>query len=401
MDTHQEHTRQSNGEVLIAASVAAGAIGGSVALLNEARKHFGSSSNAKEVTKAEIDQSANQLRDSSATITDVARENLPILSRAARDKASAKWDRVSDQAGSVREQMKSKIDDHGPDVSAGLEQARDAVKHARESLADTTNQAKKRARKVNNDLIKDMKKSNISLDAFSQSGRELGEKLRKRLPESTDSVSERVAPKLADFRQQAESTLSGALEASRTHAPKLKELGKHASDVAASAAVSGREHAPELKALVDEHLVPKLQDVRQRAASLASDKHVPDGIVPDLKHSADDLAKRFADSLGTAERSFSDLRGNASHAVDSVGSQARVVRKNASDGSKNAGAALVWTGVAAGVVYVGLLTPEQREWVKQKANRVYGSAKTAVADVRGRDGDFRATDVTGDSVSAQ
>ncbi len=392
MTDHMDEHQRTNGSVLVAASVAAGAIGGAVALLNEARKHAAHQPTPAEVVQDEVKQSAKQLRESTSRVLDVSKGQAPVLSQAIKDQASTQLGRISDQTASAREHLRDALESRGVDVSGGVDQTRDAVRHAGEIATDVGAQAKKKAKKAKKDMSKG--KVKVDVDAFSQAGRELSGRLREQLPEAGKNVSDQVAPRLADFKEQAGSTLAGVIEASRAHAPelapKLKDLGKHASDVAASAAESGREHAPEWKALFEEHLVPRLQDVRERAATLASDAQTKDGVMPDLKHSADDLTKRFAESLGTAERSISDLKGSASHAVDSMGTQARVVGKNASDGGKNAGAAIVWTGVAAGVVYVGLLKPEQREWVKQKANAAYCSAKNAYSDMRGRDGDFEA-----------
>ena len=390
MTDHTNAHQQTNGSVLVAASVAAGAIGGAVALLNEARKHAAHQPTPAEVVQDEVKQSANQLRASASRVLDVSKEQAPVISRSIKDQTSTQLGRVYDQTANAREHLRDALESHGVDVNAGVGQARDAARRASDTAADVGGKAKKKAKKAK----KDMSKGNgrVDVDGFSQAGRELTDRLREQLPETAKNVSEQVAPRLADFKEQAGATLAGVIEASRAHAPelapKLKDLGKHASDVAVSAAESGREHAPEWKALFEEHLVPRLQDVRERAATLASDTNGGDGVVPDLKHSADDLAKRFAESLGTAERSISDLKGNAAHAVDSVGTQARVVGKNASDGGKNAGAAIVWTCLAAGVVYVGLLKPEQREWVKQKASAAFSNAKDAYADMRGRDGDF-------------
>lgn len=390
MTDHIDEHQRTNGSVLVVASVAAGAIGGTVALLNEARKHAAHQPAPAEVVQDEVKQSAKQLRESTSRVLEVSKEQAPVLSQAIKEQASTQIGRISDHAAPAREHLRETLESHGVDVSAGVDLSRDAVKHAGDIAADVGAQAKKKAKKAKKDMSKG--KVKVDVDAFSQAGRDLSDRLHEQLPEAGKNVSDQVAPRLADFKEQAGSTLAGVIEAGRAHAPelapKLKDLGKHASDVAASAAESGREHAPEWKALFEEHLVPKLQDVRERAATLASDAQTKDGMVPDLKHSADDLAKRFADSLGSAERSISDLKGNASHAVESVGTQARVVGKNASDGGKNAGAAIVWTGVAAGVVYAGLLKPEQREWVKQKANAAYRSAKNAYSDMRGRDGDF-------------
>ncbi|MGI8484276.1 MAG: hypothetical protein ACR2OU_08435 [Thermomicrobiales bacterium] len=393
MTDHVNEHQQSNGSVLVAASLAAGVIGGAVALLNEARKHAAHQPTPAEVVHEEAKQSASQLRESASRVLDVSKEQAPIVSKSIKEQASTQLGRVSDQTESAREHLHDALESRGVDVSAGVEQARDAVKRASDAAADAGGQAKKKAKKAKEQMSK------VDVDGFSQAGRELTNRLRDKLPETGKNVSDQVAPKLADFKEQAGSTLAGVIEASRTRAPelapRLKDFGKHASDVAASAAESGREHAPEWKTLFEEHLVPRIQEARERAATLASDAQAGDGVVPDLKHSADDLAKRFTESLGTAERSIADLKGNAAHAVDSVGTQARVVGKNASDGGKNAGAAIVWTGVAAGVVYVGLLKPEQREWVKQKANAAYCSAKDVYADVRGRDGDFESKNENG------
>ncbi len=378
MSIESEQNARTSGLVLVAASLAAGVIGGAMALAQASRRKS-RSSDPKAVVRPEVDQTAKQLNESASRLMEVSREQAPILAKSIGDQAAVKLSTFLDQTEGLRRDAVQSLEKRGVDVTAASEHAREAV----------------------GQVAKGIKAGDLNLDTFSQSGRELGQRLRERLPEAQDAVHEQLAPRIADFRRQADSTIAGANELRLTHAadiaPRLKDLGKQASRMAAGAAETSREHAPELKALLEDHVVPRLQDARQRATSLAGDafeagversNQASGGGMPDLRHSADDLQKRFAESLGAAERSISDIRGNASHAVDTVGAQARVVGKNAGDGSKNAGAAILWSGVAVAVVYAGLLKPEQREVVKQKATVAFQRAKNTYADIRGRDGDF-------------
>jgi len=396
MSIESEQNARTSGLVLVAASLAAGVIGGAMALAQASRRKS-RSSDPKAVVRPEVDQTAKQLNESASRLMEVSREQAPILAKSIGDQAAVKLSTFLDQTEGLRRDAVQSLEKRGVDVTAASEHAREAVGQVNDTFAGIGARGKAKGKNV----AKGIKAGDLNLDTFSQSGRELGQRLRERLPEAQDAVHEQLAPRIADFRRQADSTIAGANELRLTHAadiaPRLKDLGKQASRMAAGAAETSREHAPELKALLEDHVVPRLQDARQRATSLAGDafeagversNQASGGGMPDLRHSADDLQKRFAESLGAAERSISDIRGNASHAVDTVGAQARVVGKNAGDGSKNAGAAILWSGVAVAVVYAGLLKPEQREVVKQKATVAFQRAKNTYADIRGRDGDF-------------
>jgi hypothetical protein len=401
MSSESEQLKRTNKSVLVAASLTAGAIGGTLALAQSNRKHS-SSAESRASMRHDVDQTVDRPKEDTSHILDVAKDQAPIEAKSAQDQAVVKLSTLLDQTEHTRKNAIRSSGKRGVNVTAaGSVNTQNAAAQVNETHADVSTQGEQKGK----NMVEGINVSDESKGTFSQSGRELGQRLRERLPEAQSAVHAQLAPRIADFRQQAESTLAGANGLRLPHAtdiaPRLKDLGKQAGSFAATAAVTaaetGREHAPELKALLEDHVVPRLQDARQRAASLASDaleagaersNQTSGGGMPDFRHSADDLQKRFSESLGAAERSITDIRGNASHAVDTVGAQARVVGKNAGDGSKNAAAAVLWSGVAVGVVYVGLLKPQQREMVKQKANGAFRRAKETYADIRGRDGDF-------------
>jgi hypothetical protein len=400
MSSESEQLKRTNKSVLVVASLTAGAIGGTLALAQSNRKHS-SSAESRASMRHDGDQTVERPKEDTSHILDVAKDQAPIEAKSAQDQAVVKLSTLLDQTEHARKNAIRSSGKHGVNVTAGSVNTQNAAVQVNETYAGVSAQARQKGKNVR----KGIKENDVNLDSFSQSGRELGQRLRERLPEAQSALHDQLAPPIADFRHQAESTLAGANELRLTRAsdiaPRLKDFGKQAGGLAATAAATaaetGREHAPELKALIEDHVVPRFQDARHRAASLASDafeagversNQTSGGGMPDLRHSADDLQKRFSDSLGAAERSIADIRENASHAVDTVGAQARVVGKNAGDGSKNAAAAVLWSGVAVGVVYVGLLKPQQREMVKQKANDAFRRAKETYADIRGRDGDF-------------
>lgn len=400
MSSESEQLKRTNKSVLVAASLTAGAIGGTLALAQSNRKHS-SPVESRASMRHDADQTVERPKEDTSHILDVAKDQAPIEAKSAQDQAVVKLSTLLDQIEHAHKNAIRSPGKRGVNVTAGSVNTQNAAAQVNETHPDVSTQGKQKGK----NMVEGINVSDVNKGAFSQSGRELGQRLRERLPEAQSAVHAQLAPRIADFRQQAESTLAGANGLRLPHAtdiaPRLKDLGKQAGSFAATAAVTaaetGREHAPEFKALLEDHVVPRLQDARQRAASLASDaleagaersNQTSGGGIPDFRHSADDLQKRFSNSLGAAERSIADIRGNASHAVDTVGAQARVVGKNAGDGSKNAAAAVLWSGVAVGVVYVGLLKPQQREMVKQKANGAFRRAKETYADIRGRDGDF-------------
>jgi len=387
---------RSNGSVVMSAALVAGAASGVASLLNEARKKRKPDSTADALRQAqsEVQLSASQVRESAARIADLAKDQAPKVKANVQKEASVR-------AAKVKDQIRHSLDE----ADAGVDQVREAVRRANETLAEAQSRGGKQTKKGKKQLAAKKK----DLDSFSQSGRELGKRLQVHLPDAGGNLQEKVAPRLADMRQQAEHTIAGVIDSQRKAAPEiaanvqrsvapvLKDLGKRASDTASQVATTGRERAPERKTYLDEHVLPRLDEVRQRAAVVAGDALESSGeradqarerLVPELKQSAEELSKRFAESLDQAEHSLSEFRGNASHAMETAGTQARVVGKNARTGSMNAGATVLWTGVAAGVVYAGLLNAEQRQWVKTKAQRAFAGAKNLYADIRGRDGEF-------------
>lgn len=220
--------------------------------------------------------------------------------------------------------------------------------------------------------------------------REKREKLEKKLHDAT--------PDLDDVKASASSTMADAVDAvkeRRDSLPTIAELthGKPASslkdlsdDVSGVIAGLAEMDTPDLKAFVETHVAPRLVELRQRAAHMASD--VVDNSNGNDASAVAQAGKRFTDSLAQAEQALESWRGAAAGHVESAQTQVRSAGVQAKEGGKNAAASVFWLGAAAAVVYGGLLNHEQRKWVNEKSKAVATGTVGLVQDLRGRNGEF-------------
>jgi hypothetical protein len=272
----------------------------------------------------------------------------------AQDLAEFDWSGLSKRARKGLERARAEAAKRAP---ADLKDQREALLKSRESAVSSAKElghkATEAARRAPDELKGQRESLMKSGESALATARELGQRssevLAKRLPEVRDSVEANLAP----------------------HA---KELGERASIAAAAVKQQSHDVAETLRERV-EAARPEVEALAKQAKSTAS--KAPDAFATELK--------RAEQALSSIAGDVTEHAGELAHAVEE---KSRVSAKAVKQGGKDGTSLLMWSGIAAGVVYLAVLNEEQREQVKRFASAVIREAREIYADIQGENGEF-------------
>lgn len=226
-------------------------------------------------------------------------------------------------------------------------------------------------------------------------------------------VSDQTASALHSLRRQAPPPIeaprvgpraigAALIESAREQLPRISQqltdqAGTTAHVVAdrvQEAAVVGTERARQVSGRVNDEVLPTLREVALNAASAAIDmwESARERALAAAREAQEDVlpeaTKRTSHGVGLA-------RG-ASHAVvdrvTGTAEQARQASRHAADATvtttRDAGATVLWSAAAAGIVYYGLLDKKRREKVNNSVKGAMGFSRDLLRDIRGGDVQF-------------
>jgi hypothetical protein len=319
-----------NGKVIVLSTMIAGVAGGIAVLLNGRRKQ--------------------EEQDALAQLVEGRRKELADLKTAVeaqQRQLASSIAKAKERGGQQLKQM------HKPSVSAqdladydwsGLS------KKARKGLERARSEAAKRAPADLKERRDTLKKSG---EAAASSARDFGERaagtIAKRLPELIDSV-------------EAELT------------PRAREASERVAAVAQGTKQTSKEAAEAVKSKIDDAR-PEVEELTKQAKKVAA--KAPDAFAAEFKKAEKALAAMASDAQEHA--------GDIAHSVEARSRESAVAIK---EGGKDSSSLLLWSGIAAGVVYFAVLNDEQRQKVKDIAATLYREARNIYADIQGEDGEF-------------
>jgi hypothetical protein len=353
-----------NGKVVAASTVAAGVAGGVAVWLNARRarrKEHDTLGRLIEGRKQELSNlqgslegQQRQLADVMAKVREQGEKHMRKPSLTAQDLAEFDWSGLSKRARKGLERAREEAAKRAP---ADLKDQREALVKSGESAMSTARElghkatdAARRAPADLKDQRESLKKSGESAMATARDlGQRTAETLAKRLPEVRDSVESGLAPHARDLGERAATAATAMRQQSHDVAESVRERVEAAR--------------PEVEALAQQ---------AKRSASKA-----PDAFATELK--------KAEQALSSIAGGVSEHAGDVAHVVEEKSRESALAVKR---GGKEGTSLLLWSGIAAGVVYLAVLNEEQREQVKRFASAVIREAREIYADIQGENGEF-------------
>ncbi len=349
-----------NSEVLTIAGLAAGAVGGIVIAVVNARVD-------RRQPVSRLERVSGQLRDRAA------RHNVggTAADRVARATAAV-------QAGLPVAQV------GGPQLG----------QRARQEAQRATTVVGKRARGTQSTLARQLEKrgevagraSSVVDDLTKQSRKTAQQLLRqsetyvaqgiKRAREAGATASDSAQHLLPEVRQRVEKqvlpTLQVASEDASSRAQELYEVA--------------RERATEARRAAEKDVLPAIATFSAQARDTIAD------LSEQARESIAETSQRLGLEPGELGERLTEVSGVATERASELGRRAQVSTKHAAEataeGGKNLGSSVIWLSIGGAIVYYAFLDEEQRERAKRIAQRVFTEVRAIYEDIQGEDEAF-------------
>lgn len=203
--------------------------------------------------------------------------------------------------------------------------------------------------------------------------------MTERATETVHAVREHAANLAREIAEQAASRAVSSAERAR--------------EVGATIAAGTSNRARDLPQKVGDEIVPSLRDVALQAASAALELWQT---ARDRVGEAADVAQaevgEAAHLVGAAEKRAKQATSAVASRVEAAGSRAKDASAHAAEvtveTSKDTGAALLWTGAAAAMIFYVMLSRERREQVLRAVDAVVKQSRELIRDFQGYDEEF-------------
>lgn len=401
----------SNGQVLAIASGVSAVAAAAVAGIGRVRQQQHQPSGLEALRET--------LAESSQRHADAAKERAGGVSKRAQVEARKGKAQASKALASapVRVQVDG---DRARDLAAsargfavaGLAQAQSSAvrggSETSESVRKHVASTKQRARGLSKDAPRlDLDRSQKQAEAIVEMASKSLKSARKNASPALDSVRERAPLLAGTVAGTANDRINQVAEYAAELAGNARSRADRAdlSGITASVRPAG-ESVKDTFSRLKEDVAPVARDAAVQAAAAAiqlweatreqtADLNAKDlqqassHLYSDLSHRAKEASAAVA-STATAvtQHATEDLAERSEEARDRAEYLMRRAATATAETSKDATSALVWAGIAGGLIYYGLLDEAQRSRVDSAARSIYAGVTELVRDIQGYDADF-------------
>lgn len=337
-----------------------------------------------------VRRTGDQAKRRAALVAEQAAEKALSASREAKNQGSDARKVASDRFGRLRSNAVAKGGDLERVASRQLHQARNQAASyaaARPTLDGELLQQK--GEELMNATQRSYKRARKGMQPLLEAARERGPQLRDQL---TEAGSERL-------HHLAEYTVDRS-HLARDKAAKI-DMSAVQSGIA-PAADSLRDATGRLK----EDVAPAIRDAAVQAAAAAigiweatraqANQIDRDEVRAQAGESVSEVLDRAKRTSSAATESVTslvhehagDVKDRAYEARERAGEVSREALESSARTTKDATSALVWAGIAGGLIYYGLLNQEQRQRVGSMVQSLYTGANELYRDIQGYDADF-------------
>ena len=222
-------------------------------------------------------------------------------------------------------------------------------------------------------------------------------------------VAGRASSVIDDLTKQSGKTAQQLLKQSETY---VAQGVKSARKAGATAGGTAQHLLPDIRERVEKQVLPTLQVVSEDAASRAhglydaareratearraAEKDVLPAVATLSAQARDTIAEtsqRLGLEPGELGERLTEVSGVATERASELSRRAQVSTKQAAEatteGGKNLGSFVIWSSIGGALVYYAFLDEEQRERVKRVAHRVYTETRAIYEDIQGQDEEF-------------
>ncbi len=203
--------------------------------------------------------------------------------------------------------------------------------------------------------------------------------------ERSDRARSGLEPKRAEATRIAHDAADHAREIAPEVRVKLAAAASTAAERGGEAAAIARERAPDVLGSVASALSTATHDLQERASPVLAEAETIAGHAAEQARAA---VREAGKKLPEAQHQAEAIGERFAHTTHALEDRSRHAASAAGQGSKDFGALLIWSGVAAALAYVAFLDEEQRAKVRESAGRVWAEAREVYNDIRGYDEEF-------------
>lgn len=387
MTQYGQTDETANVQLLGAAGVASGIVGGVVAALMHRREV------RKEEAAAAATSNASVLMDSVLGSTNESLSRALSQAPQSREEWAAAAQRAREQAAAVATegQKRSKQLLNDVDVEAISKRARKAVATSRRNSRDATR--RKRGLSMATQRRKRLDKGIGSIGVQG---------LRRKGGHSTSGKTSEFAAGAAALAAAASQHSRGVAGSVKQQSSQVKSRAADAvtdaRDVGGQLVGQARDRAPELRNTLEQSVGPRMKDLQDRATplfssattALVSTLESGKGLASETRQIADrDLVPVLKQRVGTAAKSIEHVASHASGTLSGVSGtvdeRSRNAAHAASQGTRDTGALAAWSVVAGGLIFYGFMDDEQKAKAKAAGGRIVQEAREIYRDLQGQD----------------